>query len=50
MILSRHYGVDFISNKMLYGIVGGLGVIGTICFTIGIIILIINYVSLHKNK
>jgi len=50
MILSKFYGIDFFSNKMLFGIVGGLGVIGTICFTVGIVILIINYVSLYKNQ
>ncbi len=50
MILSRLYGVDFFSNKMLFGIVGGFNAIGTICFTAGIIILIINYVSLHREQ
>jgi len=48
-ILANINGADFYSNRWMFSLVGAFAFIGAICFTAGLIILIINHVKLHKS-
>ncbi len=43
-------GADFYSNSWIFTLVGVISFIGGLCFTAGLIILIINHVKQHKAK
>ena len=49
-ILMNANGADFYSQRWIYTIIGGIAFIGTLCFTVGFIVLIINHIKLHKSK
>ncbi|MDF1547512.1 MAG: hypothetical protein P1P88_06805 [Bacteroidales bacterium] len=49
VIFSNIYGMDVYSNRWIFSIIGFISLIGTICFTAGLIILIINYVNQYKR-
>ena len=48
-VLVNMHGADFYSNSWVFKIVGAFAFIGTLCFTAGLIILIVNHVKMHKN-
>jgi len=42
--------IDIYSNRSIFSIVGFFGLIGTICFSAGLVILILEYLKLYKEK
>ncbi len=49
IILANMHGADFYSQRWIFNIIGAISFIGTICFTTGLIILIIGHVKAHKG-
>ena len=48
-LLTNLYGVELYSSKGLFAAVGGVGLLGTICFTSGLIVLIVNHIRINKK-
>lgn len=48
-IFSR-MGIDIYSNRSIFSVVGFFGLVGTICFSAGLVILIINHLKLVNDK
>ena len=48
-IITSTQGMDYVNNSWMYTIAGLVGLIGHICFTAGLIILIINQVNNLKK-
>jgi hypothetical protein len=48
-VMSR-MNVDIYSNRSIFSVAGFFNLIGTICFSVGLIILIINHLKLVNNK
>lgn len=49
MVMSNIYGMSFYDNRFLFGIIGFISLLGTIAFTAGLIVLIINYVNIYRK-
>jgi hypothetical protein len=48
-ILTR-MSVDVYSNRSIFSVIGFINLIGTICFSAGLILLIVNYIKVVNNK
>ncbi len=49
MLITKLYGYDFLSTKGIFMVVGGIGLLGSVCFTSGLIILIISHIRIIKK-
>jgi hypothetical protein len=48
-ILSKFYGIDFLSSGGIFAVMGIISFIGSICFTSGLIVLIVNHIRIVKK-